>query len=50
MLSECWRHTTAGKITRFVPMFEMSPQGMNTAISVLRGQYIVVKLDESLCY
>jgi uncharacterized protein len=51
MPSECWRQTTAGKIARFVPMFEMSPQGMNAAISVLRGRYIVVKeLDESLCY
>jgi uncharacterized protein len=51
MPSECWRQTTAGEIARFVPMFEMSPQGMNAAISVLRGRYIVVKeLDESLCY
>ncbi|NJM74108.1 MAG: hypothetical protein HC862_30745 [Scytonema sp. RU_4_4] len=51
MPSECWGQTTAGEIARFVPMFEMSPQGMNAAISVLRGRYIVVKeLDESLCY
>ncbi|MDZ8226516.1 hypothetical protein [Nostoc sp. ChiVER01] len=51
MPSECWRQTTAGEIARFVPMFEMSPQGMNAAISVLRGRYIVVKeLDESLCF
>jgi len=51
MPSECWRQTTAGEIARFVPMFEMSSQGMNAAISVLRGRYIVVKeLDESLCY
>ena len=51
MPSECWRETTAGEIARFVPMFEMSPQGMNAAISVLRGRYIVIKeLDESLCY
>ncbi|KAB8335803.1 hypothetical protein SD80_005970 [Scytonema tolypothrichoides VB-61278] len=51
MPSECWRQTTAGEIARFVPMFEMSPQGMNAAISVLRGRYIVLKeLDESLCY
>ncbi|OYE02613.1 AAA family ATPase [Nostoc sp. 'Peltigera membranacea cyanobiont' 232] len=51
MPSECWRQTTAGEIARFVPMFEMSPQGMNAAISVLRGRYIVVKeLNESLCF
>lgn len=40
MPSECWRQTTAGGIARFVPMFEMSPQGMSAAISVLRGRYI----------
>ncbi|PAX58301.1 hypothetical protein [Brunnivagina elsteri] len=51
MPSECWQQTTAGEIARFVPMFEMSFQGMNAAISVLRGRYIVLKeLDESLCY
>ncbi len=51
MPSECWRQTTAEEIARFVPMFEMSSQGMNAAISVLRGRYIVVKeLDESLCF
>ncbi len=40
MPSECWRQTTAGEIARFVSMFEMSSQGMNAAISVLRGRYI----------
>ncbi|MDF5725782.1 MAG: hypothetical protein PUP91_36110 [Rhizonema sp. PD37] len=51
MPSECWRQTTAGEIARFVPMLEMSSQGMKAAISVLRGRYIVVKeLDESLWY
>ncbi|MEJ1932195.1 hypothetical protein WDZ92_18315 [Nostoc sp. NIES-2111] len=40
MPSECWRQTTAEEIARFVPMFEMSPQGMNAAITVLRGRYI----------
>ncbi len=40
MPSECWRQTTAEEIARFVPMFEMSPQGINAAISVLRGRYI----------
>jgi len=41
MPSECWRHTTAGEIKRLVPMFEMSRQGMNAAISVLRGRYFL---------
>lgn len=40
MPSECWSQTTAGQIASFVPMFEMSSQGMNTAINVLRGRYI----------
>ncbi|RCJ40621.1 hypothetical protein A6770_37660 [Nostoc minutum NIES-26] len=40
MPSECWQQTTAEEIARFVPMFEMSSQGMNAAISVLRGRYI----------
>jgi uncharacterized protein with von Willebrand factor type A (vWA) domain len=43
MPSECWRQTTAREIARFVPMFEMSPQGMNAAISVLRGRYIATE-------
>ncbi|WP_293154567.1 MULTISPECIES: hypothetical protein [unclassified Microcoleus] len=40
MPNECWQHTTAGEIARLLPMFEMSRQGMNAAISVLRGRYI----------
>jgi hypothetical protein len=40
MPSECWPQTTAGEIARFVPMFEISPQGMYAAISVLRGLYV----------
>lgn len=40
MPNESWLHTTAGEIVRFVPMFEMSRQGMNAAISVLRGRYV----------
>jgi hypothetical protein len=40
MPNEWWRHTTAGEIARLLPMFEMSRQGMNAAISVLRGRYI----------
>ncbi|KST64488.1 hypothetical protein BC008_44545 [Mastigocoleus testarum BC008] len=43
MPSEDWGQTTAGEIASFVPMFEMSSQGMNAAISVLRGRYIAVK-------
>lgn len=51
MPSECWGQTTAGEIARFVPMFDMSSQGMNAAINVLKGRYIIVKeLDKSLCY
>lgn len=40
MPNECWGHTTAGEIARLLPMFEMSRQGMNAAISVLRGRHI----------
>ena len=40
MPGDSWQHTTAGEIKRFVPMFEMSRQGMNSAISVLRGRYL----------
>jgi uncharacterized protein len=43
MPSESWHQTTAYEIARFIPMFEMSPQGMNAAISVLRGQYIATE-------
>jgi uncharacterized protein with von Willebrand factor type A (vWA) domain len=46
MPRESWQHTTAGEIKQFVPMFEMSRQGMNRAISVLRGRYFVEELDE----
>jgi len=34
-----WRRSTAGEIAQLVPMFELSRQGMNEAISVLRGRY-----------
>lgn len=47
MPSECWQQTTAGEIARFVPMFEMSSQGMNAAISVLRGRYIAGEVMHS---
>lgn len=50
MPNECWQKTTAGEIARLLPMFEMSRQGMNAAISVLRGRYFVEKRDEQLCY
>ncbi|MGE5660430.1 MAG: hypothetical protein ACM37W_27900 [Actinomycetota bacterium] len=40
MPNESWQHTTAGEIKRFVPMFEMSREGINGAISLLRGQYV----------
>jgi hypothetical protein len=40
MPNESWLHTTAGEISQFVPMFEMSHQGMNAAIGVLRGRYV----------
>ncbi|MFG6106833.1 hypothetical protein U2F10_31635 [Leptothoe sp. EHU-05/26/07-4] len=34
-----WRRSTAGAITQLVPMFELTKQGMNGAIAVLRGRY-----------
>ncbi|NES21481.1 MAG: hypothetical protein F6K41_21760 [Symploca sp. SIO3E6] len=40
MPNECWQDTTAGEIACLLPMFEMNRQGMNAAISVLRGRYI----------
>ncbi|MEM1393619.1 MAG: putative Ig domain-containing protein [Cyanobacteria bacterium P01_C01_bin.38] len=33
-----WFGTTAGQIAQFVPMFELSRQGLHNAIAVLRGQ------------
>ncbi|MFP4124616.1 VWA domain-containing protein [Coleofasciculus sp.] len=50
MPNQWWQNTTAGEIARLLPMFEMSRQGMNAAIGVLRGRYIVKKQDELLCY
>lgn len=44
MPTECWRRTTASEIALFVPMFEMSLQGMNAAISVLRGRYVATEV------
>ncbi|MFP5270289.1 hypothetical protein [Coleofasciculus sp.] len=48
--NQWWQNITDGEIARLLPMFEMSRQGMNAAISVLRGRYIVKKQDESSCY
>jgi uncharacterized protein len=39
MPNQSWQNKTAGDIANFVPMFEMSCQGMNGAIRVLRGGY-----------
>ncbi|MBO3462315.1 hypothetical protein G7B40_003400 [Aetokthonos hydrillicola Thurmond2011] len=38
MVKERWFETTAGEIARWVPMFEISRQGMDRAIDVLRGR------------
>lgn len=38
MSTERWFGTTAGEIARLVPMFEMSRQGFDRAIDVLRGR------------
>ena len=35
-----WQHTSAGQIARFALMFEMSRQGLDAAINVLRGRYV----------
>lgn len=40
MPSDRWLHTTAGEIARLVPMLEMSREGLNTAIDILRGRYV----------
>jgi uncharacterized protein with von Willebrand factor type A (vWA) domain len=40
MPNDSWQDTTAGKIARFVPMFEMSREGLNAAINTLRGRYV----------
>jgi uncharacterized protein with von Willebrand factor type A (vWA) domain len=40
MPNDSWQYTTAGEIARFVPMFEMSRQGLNAAINTLRGRYV----------
>ncbi|MEG4008239.1 hypothetical protein QUA41_28185 [Microcoleus sp. Pol11C1] len=40
MPNDSWQDTTAGEIASFVPMFEMSREGLNAAINTLRGRYI----------
>ncbi|MEG4521073.1 MULTISPECIES: hypothetical protein [unclassified Microcoleus] len=40
MPNDSWQYTTAGEIAHFVPMFEMSRQGLNAAINTLRGRYV----------
>jgi uncharacterized protein len=42
MATERWFGTTAGEIARLVPMFELSRQGLDSAIDVLRGRSINV--------
>lgn len=34
-----WSNTTAGEINKFIPMFEVTRQGLDSAIYVLRGQH-----------
>ncbi len=40
MPRERWNDTTAGEVARLVPMFEFHRQGLQEAISVLRGKLI----------
>ncbi|WP_341526734.1 hypothetical protein WKK05_30025 [Nostoc sp. UHCC 0302] len=44
MATERWFGTTAGEIARLVPMFEVSRQGFDSAIDVLRGRGINAQL------
>lgn len=40
MPNDRWAGTSAGKIARFVPMFEMSRHGLDTSIRALQGRYV----------
>jgi len=40
MPNDSWQYTTSSDIARFVPMFEMSREGLSAAINTLRGRYI----------
>ncbi|MBW4609634.1 MAG: hypothetical protein KME22_21115 [Hassallia sp. WJT32-NPBG1] len=42
MATERWFGTTAGEIARLVPMFELSRQGLDSAIDVLRGRQVML--------
>ncbi|MEH1892074.1 MAG: hypothetical protein V7K92_22360, partial [Nostoc sp.] len=44
MATERWFGTTAGEIARLMPMFEVSRQGFDGAIDVLRGRGINAQL------
>ncbi|MEH2038866.1 hypothetical protein [Nostoc sp.] len=48
MATERWFGTTAGEIARLVPMFEVSRQGFDGAIDVLRGRGINAQLRHGL--
>ncbi|MEH1885350.1 hypothetical protein [Nostoc sp.] len=48
MATERWFGTTAGEIARLVPMFEVSRQGFDGAIDVLRGRGINAQLRQGL--
>lgn len=41
MPKQRWAGTTAGEIARYVPMFEATRQGLDQAIDVLRGRYLL---------
>ena len=40
MPSDSWLQTTAAAVAQLVPMFEMSREGLNASIDILRGRYI----------
>ncbi|MEH1949730.1 MAG: hypothetical protein V7K77_22685 [Nostoc sp.] len=48
MATERWFGTTAGEIARLVPMFEVSRQGFDGAIDVLRGRASKAQLMQGL--
>ncbi|ODH03012.1 hypothetical protein A4S05_21410 [Nostoc sp. KVJ20] len=48
MATERWFGTTAGEIASLVPMFEVSRQGFDGAIDVLRGRGINAQLRQGL--
>jgi len=41
-----WANTSAQRIARFVPMFEMSRPGLDAAVNALRGRYADEKISE----